>query len=323
MDYIVLDLEWNQSPNGKEDSVEHLPFEIIEIGAVKLDEAFRQKGEFHRLIRPQVYRQLHFKISEVTHMDMGELKHRGKNFKQVMREFLDWCGTEYCFCTWGSMDLTELQRNMDYFKVPIPFPRPLLYYDVQKLYCMEYGDGKNKPSLDQGVQERGIRQERPFHRALSDAFYTGRVLAVMDFEQVRPYISVDYFRLPRSREEEVSLRFPDYAKYVSRPFENREEAMKDKMVNDMVCPYCNRMLRKKVRWFPYGQRFCYGLAACPEHGLMRGKLRIKKAEYGGTYVVKTIKSATEEEADMIMQRKEEGRRRRSVRNHTRKQKGKS
>ena len=47
MDYIVLDLEWNQSPNGKEDSVEHLPFEIIEIGAVKLDEGFRQKGEFH------------------------------------------------------------------------------------------------------------------------------------------------------------------------------------------------------------------------------------------------------------------------------------
>ena len=86
MDYIVLDLEWNQSPNGKEDSVEHLPFEIIEIGAVKLDEGFRQKGEFHRLIRPQVYRQLHFKISEVTHMDMGELKHRGKNFKQYFNE---------------------------------------------------------------------------------------------------------------------------------------------------------------------------------------------------------------------------------------------
>ena len=158
--------------------------------------------------------------------------------------------------------------------MPNPFPRPLLYYDVQKLYCMEYGDGKNKPSLDQAVQERGIRQERPFHRALSDAFYTGRVLAVMDFEQVRPYISVDYFRLPRNKEEEVSLRFPDYAKYVSRPFENREEAMKDKTVNDMVCPYCNRMLRKKVRWFHCGERWCYGRAACPEHGLMRGTLRI-------------------------------------------------
>ena len=60
MRYIVLDLEWNQSPRGREDSVPHLPFEIIEIGAVMLDEQRRTVGEFHRLIRPQVYRQLHF-----------------------------------------------------------------------------------------------------------------------------------------------------------------------------------------------------------------------------------------------------------------------
>ena len=35
--YIVLDLEWNQSTAGKETSVEHLPFEIFGIGAVKLN----------------------------------------------------------------------------------------------------------------------------------------------------------------------------------------------------------------------------------------------------------------------------------------------
>ena len=136
---------------------------------------------------------------------------------------------------------------------------------------------------------------------------------------MQPYISVDYYRLPETREEELSLRFPDYYKYVSRTFENREEAIKDKAVNDMVCPYCNRMLRKKVRWFPYGQRLCYGLAACPEHGLVRGKLRIKKAEYGGTYVVKTMKAATDEEAELILQKKEEGRRKRNIKNHTKKQ----
>ena len=32
--YIVFDLEWNQSIEGKEHSIEHFPFEIIEIGAV-------------------------------------------------------------------------------------------------------------------------------------------------------------------------------------------------------------------------------------------------------------------------------------------------
>ena len=36
--FIVLDLEWNQSPDGKEGTIDHFPFEIIEIGAVRLDE---------------------------------------------------------------------------------------------------------------------------------------------------------------------------------------------------------------------------------------------------------------------------------------------
>ena len=36
--FIVFDLEWNQNPGGKELSVERLPFEIFEIGAVKLNE---------------------------------------------------------------------------------------------------------------------------------------------------------------------------------------------------------------------------------------------------------------------------------------------
>ena len=38
MNYIVLDLEWNQSSRGKQYTVLGLPFEIIQIGAVKLDE---------------------------------------------------------------------------------------------------------------------------------------------------------------------------------------------------------------------------------------------------------------------------------------------
>ena len=38
MNYIVFDLEWNQSPNGKEFEEKGLPFEIFEIGAVKLNE---------------------------------------------------------------------------------------------------------------------------------------------------------------------------------------------------------------------------------------------------------------------------------------------
>ena len=37
MNYIVFDLEWNQCPYGKDKENQRLPFEIIEIGAVKLN----------------------------------------------------------------------------------------------------------------------------------------------------------------------------------------------------------------------------------------------------------------------------------------------
>ena len=62
--YIVFDLEWNQSIEGKEHSIEHFPFEIIEIGAVKLDEKLNMVSDFHGLITPQVYVELHRKILE-------------------------------------------------------------------------------------------------------------------------------------------------------------------------------------------------------------------------------------------------------------------
>ena len=140
-------------------------FEIIEIGAVKLNRQMKQISEFHRLVRPKAYKEMHFKISEVTHMDMEELSRKGQPFPVVMEDFLNWCGEdEYIFCIWGSMDLTELQRNMTYHGMEIPFPRPLLYYDVQKLYSLEYSDGKSRISLDHAVEQLDLDQERPFHR---------------------------------------------------------------------------------------------------------------------------------------------------------------
>lgn len=314
MNFIVFDLEWNQSPNGKEDSVENLPFEIIEIGAVKLSREFKPLGEFHKLIKPHVYKKMHFKISEVTHMDMEELYEEGQSFPKVMAEFQEWCGKEdFYFCTWGSMDLTELQRNMAYHGLLIPFGRPLMYYDIQKLYCLQYGDGKNRISLDLAVQLQGIGEQRPFHRALDDAYYTGRILSLLDMETYGVYVSVDYYQLPSGKEDEIQLSFPEYSKFVSREFEIREDIMKDKNVTDMVCLKCKRMLRKKLKWFPYGQRFYFCLAICPEHGYVKGKIRVKRSESGLFYVVKTIKMAAPEDVELLIQKKEDGRRKR-VRN---------
>ena len=56
MNYIVMDLEWNQSAKGKQFSEEHFPFEIIQIGAAKVNEQFDIVDEWQCIIKPQVYR---------------------------------------------------------------------------------------------------------------------------------------------------------------------------------------------------------------------------------------------------------------------------
>ena len=57
--YIVFDLEWNQGGTVREQELKELPFEIVEIGAVRLNEKREITGTFSRLIHPQVYHKMH------------------------------------------------------------------------------------------------------------------------------------------------------------------------------------------------------------------------------------------------------------------------
>ena len=57
--YIVFDLEWNQGDAAVVENGKTLVFEIVEIGAIKLNEKKEKVGEFSRLIKPRVYKQMH------------------------------------------------------------------------------------------------------------------------------------------------------------------------------------------------------------------------------------------------------------------------
>ena len=65
MHYIVFDLEWNQSKTGLEKETKEIPFEIIEIGAVKIKDGVIT-DRFDELINPGV--KLSSKITELTHI---------------------------------------------------------------------------------------------------------------------------------------------------------------------------------------------------------------------------------------------------------------
>ena len=159
MNYIVFDLEWNQSPGGKKYSNSRLPFEIIEIGAVKMNEQREVVDVFQRLVKPQVYNWIHDSIHEVIHVDYKDLAD-GVSFQQAADEFLDWCGEDFVFCTWGMQDLTELQRNLKYYDLLELLPGPVTYYDIQKLFSWFHENMKLRRGLEYAVDTLGIRKER-------------------------------------------------------------------------------------------------------------------------------------------------------------------
>ncbi|MDB2105847.1 3'-5' exonuclease [Clostridium paraputrificum] len=118
MKYIIFDLEFNQSCN-KEDRVLQLPFEIIQIGALKLDENFKTISTFNKLIKPSVYKNILPYIQELTKIT-DEMVSTAQNFIDVYYDFMNFIGKEdITFIIWGTVDLKELYKNILYFELPI------------------------------------------------------------------------------------------------------------------------------------------------------------------------------------------------------------
>lgn len=305
MNYIVFDLEWNQCPDGKEHEMHDLPFEILEIGAIKLNSEKTETDRFHEYVKPTVYSRLHSKTREIVHIRQETLEH-ADFFPEVLGRFREWCGEDAHFCTWGSLDLLELQRNIRYHKLPGFFPFPLKYYDIQKIFSLTFEDGKSRRTLEHAVDMLHIEKNIPFHEALSDAYYTATVMRFLQDDTLLSYYSIDYFRIPQRRSEEIYETFQNYSKYVSKKFPSRTAAMKDRVVRSTTCYVCGKKAVKKIPWFTGGSKNYRCLSYCEEHGWLKGKIRIKKAENGkGCFCVKTLKLVSEERAQEIIARYEE------------------
>ena len=62
-------VQGNQSSSGQSGENPRLPFEVIEIGAAKLDCKFNIIDQYGSIIKPRVYRRLQTKIRELLNYD--------------------------------------------------------------------------------------------------------------------------------------------------------------------------------------------------------------------------------------------------------------
>ena len=113
MQYIVLDLEWN----GAYSKQAHGYFnEIIEIGAVRLNEQLQPDGKFHVVIRPQLSRKLSEIVTNPTSTTAEELEADGISFMQAVDRLTAFIrDEETVFLTWSTTDLLVLMENVRFY----------------------------------------------------------------------------------------------------------------------------------------------------------------------------------------------------------------
>ena len=286
MNYIVYDLEWNQPASREQALFEpiFLEGEIIEIGAVKLDEEFRSVDTFKAYITPRFYPKMHHSVAALTKISDKLLAEQGVPFPEAFQKFMDWCGPECTFMTWSMSDLPVLTDNMTVHGLDLEMLPPCC--DVQRIFGREISRNQTRFSLESAL---AILKEKPetAHDALNDARNTVKICNHLDLDRyVQEYISAVY---PLER---VPFRY-----------EIRQELVMDEPLRTFGCPYCGREVACEP-WVPSVRNTYLAYGTCPEEDEFLLELAVQThadGRFGGRRVAFEL---SDDLWDIYMDRKE-------------------
>jgi DNA polymerase III, epsilon subunit and related 3''-5'' exonucleases len=260
MKYIIIDLEWNGA--GTHDGFFD---EIIEIGAVALDDSMSVTGEFQEFVAPKQTKKLRGRIKELTHITNDDLKN-ADGFVKVFDKFKAWIGADQdnCMLSWGNSDISVLYENLNRYKMLDEIYVIKNYCDAQ-LLCQKAADVPltKQVGLSAFAELIGVEiGEDQLHRAINDSRLTARCLAKM----FKPEL------------------FSEFAKKADKIFYERMnfkcyhlQDINDEQVNFSgfmtQCPACGSFMKRITR-FTYKNKKHYALYRC---GLCGRKFNISHA----------------------------------------------
>ena len=281
MQFIVLDLEWNQALSGKPYKRDDLTLagEIIQIGAVKLDDSMHIVDSLRICVAPKYYKKMHWSVKKLTGISTQSLAD-GLTFPDAFEQLSAFCGEEYAFLTWGPDDLPMLRSNLRLHK--IQYTEPIPWYDMQKIYAKVVHGEKRQYSLADALAHFAISDTYPAHDALNDALNTAMLCPHIQLEES----VANYDNLFASYEVEGA----DTGEVIH--YSTYDAMVQDNKFPEFACPQCEKPLAFG-KWVRRSPRKRLSLAKCTCGCEYILKLRWMEDESTGVHAVRSLVAATE------------------------------
>lgn len=275
MQYVVIDLEWNGSYSKKAHGYFN---EIIEVGAVKVNENMQILDEFRAAIKPVVSKKLSSIVTDLTNITAEELED-GTTFAGMMRQLSRWIGSEpSTVLTWSTTDLLVLMENCRFFygQQEIPFLKNYMDFQVYAQQRMNV-DTSQQLGLARAGELLGIPEDdMSLHRALDDSKLTAAIL-----QKVYDADSFSAAILPVDKEFYKRITFKTtIIKDLDDPRVKRSELC-------FNCPECGQNMKRKGSWRFRSRAFCaeFSCRRCEKKYNCRVQYKLK---YEGVEVKKKL-----------------------------------
>ena len=303
MNYIVLDMEWNQpwpgSPSAKKVLPVQIRGEIIQIGAVRVTEEQLVTDEFQILIKPKVYRRLNRRVSKLTGIKDAQLRDEGVPFPEAVRRFQKWCGEDVIFLTWGFDDITILRKNLRLFGLAEDWTDR--WYNAQMIFNAQTDGSSSQKALKTAMEIFEIEPSRPAHDALGDAYHTALICAMLNLQKG----IAEYGKALKDHDNGFhGAELPGcISRKVFYDFADKHEALAAMSGKENLCPVCKRQMAG-TRWFAQPGHRYMDLATCQEHGKFLIRIRMSEQPNGLTRVSRLTYEGTSEAAEAYARRSE-------------------
>ena len=237
MNYIVLDMEWNQPGYADTALCRNgvcMKNEIIQIGAVKLSENMEKTGVFECIIKPVSLTSMNRMIKQLTGIT-DEMLDKGESFEAAIERFREFCGEDFVLLIWGYDDIRILRSNLMFHGFDSSWLPA--NYNLQMIFASQANLERRQYSLSFALEHFGIEIDERLHDALNDAEYTAMVCEKLDLAE-----GINNLKLQPSNETNNTKNAGVLVKRKFRYIRRVDDIWQNGFIVRPVCPCCGQKM---------------------------------------------------------------------------------